>query len=528
MQTVDSVFTAAEKASARQITQSTQISWHKQNVLGNRTFTIGVSSIGGNDIIGINVGAIGSPSNYKYFDESNYVISAGWERAFNMPQGGLSVSLAEVLLDNTSGRFKPNFMGGRSELATAIQPGKPAIINAGFRAGGIDVNIPQFAGIISHLPTVNIRNRTVDIQMQDYMYYFQSKFLQNAVVFTAERTDQVLETLMLQLGMSTSQYVLDTGLNIISVGAFEIGTKFSDAIGKLVEAENGHFYQDESGIFRFENRQHWLSAPYTNVQKLITTSMVLDAQAPDQNHLVNSVEVSGTPREKQQNDLVWQISGYAGGDIPVVINGTDTTIWVSFNDPMLAVDTPVVNGTAGQTSYYVATVNQDGTGGTVSGIRLKSIAIFAQSAKLIFTNSSTTIGYISTLNIYGRAATKSADSVYYQAQIGHSVTAYQEQPLSITNDFIQSQSWAQTYAQMILQDFSNPNNIQQITIRAIPELQLGDLLSWQGHYFRLFDIKTQMDPSQGFVQTLTMIQQNRYSYFRIGVSTIGGPDLIAA
>jgi len=72
--------------------------------LGNKTFTIGVSTIGGNDIIGLNPGSIGSPGNYKYFDELLCDV-IGLERGY--ATGGLTMALAEAILDNTSRRFTP-------------------------------------------------------------------------------------------------------------------------------------------------------------------------------------------------------------------------------------------------------------------------------------------------------------------------------------------------------------------------------------------------------------------------------------
>ena len=87
------------------------MSWHQQVTIGARVFTIGVSLIGGDDIIGINPGAIGGPLIYKYFDESAYVQSLEWERGLNLPLVGLSKALAEATLDNNSGRFTPESAG---------------------------------------------------------------------------------------------------------------------------------------------------------------------------------------------------------------------------------------------------------------------------------------------------------------------------------------------------------------------------------------------------------------------------------
>lgn len=521
MQSVSAAFTAEEKDTVRKITQNLQVSWKNQSTLGNRTFTIGVSLIGGNDIIGVNPGSVGSPGNYKYFDETAYVMQLAWERGLRFPKGGLSKALAEAMLDNTSGRFTPRYQGGQSELFTAIEPGKPAIINAGFNFAGIDQTLPQFAGVVSEQPIVSQRDKFLRLKMQDYLYYFQSKKLDTAVVFTGQRTDQVLTTLLGQLGMSTAQYDLDQGINIIPFGAFDVGIDFASAIHDLVEAENGHFYQDEQGIFKFENRQHWSDSPYNTVQKLITTSMVLDAEVPNESHIVNVVEVRSEAFEKQPSQIIFRLNPFDALEVPA---GQTIEYFINFRDPVLSMTTPSGTGTE---SYYQAFPNSDGSGTeSTTDITVTSVSRFAQSAKIAFRNSGAQNAFITNLVVSGRVA-RSVSDIYTRATIGNSITAYQEQVLTIRNRFIQNQSWAESYANMILQDFAYPENLQRLTIRAIPELQMGDMTSWQGRYWRVYDLKTTLDPTAGFIQELMLLQRTIVTYFRIGVSTIGGTDRIA-
>lgn len=182
---------------------------------------------------------------------------------------------------------------------------------------------------------------------------------------------------------------------------------------------------------------------------------------------------------------------------------------------MLSLDAPV----------YAANASEDGSGvDTTSSVTIKAFTKFAQAAKITF--STTLPTYVTGLTIYGRAAKTSAD-IYTRLQDDSSVTAYQERPITIDNKFIQNQDWANSYAQMVLNDFSEPENLQKITVRAKPDLQLGDLISWQGRYWRVFDIKTNINPSNGFTQDLTLLQRAINSYFRIGISSIGGSDRIA-
>jgi len=385
-------------------------------------------------------------------------------------------------------------------------------MNAGFHVSGVDQTVPQFSGITDETPLVDSRNKTVDISASDYIDFFHNRYLDQEVMFTAQRTDEVYESLLLSMGLSTSQYDLDYGINIIPFGILDRGAKYSDIFHQLAEAENGHFYQDELGIFRFENRQHWDSSPYTQVQRILTTGQVLDAQSIGRDHIINVVEVKGKVLQKQPNQQIFKLP------LPIQIDSGDTVeYWISFEDPVLAVDS---------TFFFVANTKEDESGTDITtSVSVTRYDLFTKTLKITFYNGGSD-GYITDLVVYGRTVRNVSD-IYVRRSDDSSVTAYEERPLVLDNQFVQNESWAESYAQMILNDYSEPENLIQLTIRAIPELQLGDLISWQGRYWRLFEISAKLDPSYGFIQEITLLKRTLTTYFRIGISTIGGNDEIA-
>lgn len=514
-QTVSSAFTAEETDSVRNIAHNLQVSWKKEDTLGNRTFTIGVSTIGGDDVIGINPGALGGPGNYKYFDESDYVMGLAWERSLNIPLGGLNISAGEAELDNTSGRFLPNYMGGNSELFTAILPRRPFIINAGFEVDGIPNIIPQFSGITSGIPRVDDRNSSVSIDGFDYGNFFGKRYVDQTVMFTGQTTDQIIERLFVNQGMSTAQYELDTGLNTIPFGYFEKGDKVADVIHELVEAENGHIFQDEEGIFHFWNRQHWSLPPYTNVQRIISTAQVINTEVPGEDHLINVVEVRSKRYGKQPSEQLFKLAA------PVeILAGENAEIFVNFDNPVIELSA---------VEFYIANTLEDETGTDItSSVTVKSTDKFTNAVKIVFASSSASDGFITQLSLYGRSAKPVAD-IYVRSKDDSSLTAYEEHPTVIENKYIQDPTWAASLSQLLLNAYSDPDTLQKITIRAIPELQFGDLISWRGLDWRVYGIKSVLNPSAGFVQELTISQSNSstVNYFTIGVSTIGSEDIIA-
>jgi len=294
---------------------------------------------------------------------------------------------------------------------------------------------------------------------------------------------------------------------------YDNGTKFSDAINQLVQAENGQFYQDESGIFRFENRQHWDNAPYTQVQRIVLTGQVINAKAPNTDHIINVVEINSNPRVKTSSTTIYTLSG------TITLDTGFTVIFVDFENPVLAASNPV----------YAAFSNQDGTGTNLTASVSVKVDLFAKSAKYTFTNNSVLTAYITSMTVQGRwAIERYADPLYTRVADSSSITAYQERPITINNDYIQDTTWAESFGDMVMTDYSEPESIQEITIRAIPELQRGDLVSWQGRHWRIYKIRASLGISQGYVQELTMVQRSLTTYFRIGISTIGGSDRIGA
>jgi len=521
VQTVTAAFTAEERDTDRKIVQSTQIAWKKSYKNTIVFFTIGVSTIGGTDLI---PSADSSPSQWNYYqydNDSSYVTGLAYERELQEPTGGLTAGMAEAQFNNTDGRYTPRTFGGSSAIFTAVEkPGRPFVINAGFNYSGIDNSIPQFVGLTDRPPKIDMRGRTTAIQGTDFVGFLQNQYVDNTAMFTGQRTDQIIASTLATLGFSTAQYELDTGINIVPFAEITAGNKFGPFIHKLVQAENGNFYQDETGKLRFQNRQAWNNAPYNTVQRIISTGQVIQQSNPNYDHLINVVEVVSKPRAKQALQI---IHNSTPGNL-IKANST-LELFLSYDDPILQVTSPT---SGGANSYYLTNSLADGTGTDLTAnVSIKSISNFAKASKVVFqNNSSSSDCYLSKLVISGRPA-KITDDIYIRQQDDSSVTAYAEHPFKIDNEYIGSQDWANSYAQMILGDYSEPNKLQNITIRAIPELQFGDMISWQGRYWRIYGIKTKLDDSTGYVQELKLVQKIIVNYFRIGFSTIGGTDQIA-
>lgn len=504
----------------RNITQGLQVSWKKDFRSTIRLFTIGVSIIGGNDIIAPTEQIDSQWNKYLFYDESAYITALEWEQSLRMPEGGISIGMAAGRLENTTGRFTPRYMGGTSELFTAILPRRPFILNAGFEDQGIEETYPQFVGLFDKQPQVDLRERMLTWRGKDFVDFLQNRFVDDESMFTGQRSDQLIEDILESQGFTTAQYDLDVGINTINFAIFRRGEKFADIIDRIARAEYAQFYQDEEGILRFENRQHWDSAPHNHVAWELMTSQVLDAEAPDTDHIINVVEVKSDVRAKQPEQTIFRLATFNSVELQTGLN----EIFIDFEDPVLSLTTPTFSST---TSYFKANTRSDATGANVStSVSVARVDRFSTSAKLIFNNTYATKIFLTELVVTGRSA-PIRKNIYYRSQDDSSVTAYEERTYSVENDFIQDEYWAASFANMILLDYAEPENLQRVTIRAIPELRLGDLVSWQGRHWRVFSKSSTLNTSAGFVQEVMLLKRDITTYFRVGISTIGGTDLIA-
>lgn len=239
-------------------------SWLRQSIFG-AYFTIGVSHIGLGDVIKGEGNNPAESNSYVFTDETPYVISLDIDRQLVEPAYSISQALADIVLDNTSDRFTPNFdpvIGG------LIVPQRPVRINTGFLVSGIQQMVQSFTGQISDYPSVDSQNRQVTIHAIDYSQIIQNVSLVNAILQQNKTTGQIITFLFQLAGLAASQYQVDPGTITIPYAFFSPGQTIGDVITKIAECEGASVYLDENDVSRYETRNVWLDAPRTNRRHL--------------------------------------------------------------------------------------------------------------------------------------------------------------------------------------------------------------------------------------------------------------------
>lgn len=512
MQTTTSQFTDKANGAMRKLTQRALMSFPREYEASVSFFTIGVSIIGGADIIK-GVGDVVAEWDKYQYDDYSYRIKSIEVTRQEENFSSTTLAQADVVFDNHDNYFTPN---RGSSIDEFILPYRPIKLFGGF---GFEA-VPQFVGLTEKMPSVDEKSRTASFHCIDFMYSLFNRPLDAAVMYQNKRTDEILAALLVEFGISPTQYNFDIGFNIVAFAFFDKGSKFGDVVKELMEAEMGRFYMDEEGVIRFKNRQNYSSSPVWYFNE----SNIIDITTSKQDDIINVVEVKANVREVQALQKFWELQSA----IEVPPNSL-VTVWADFEDPVTTVDDPVYITTA-DTSIYATNTSADGNGNAVtSGFTLYDTYQFSKSFQMVFENTNSFSVYITVLELFARPA-KVVKQIYVREEDSVSVGKFDERVLTINNDYINNDSDAASKAKIILDDESEYANTFILNVKGNPALQVGDPVNvsvWG--YAADFVIKKIVNrwDSGRFSQQLTVKKKTFKTYFTVGVSTIGGVDLIA-
>lgn len=524
MQTVSADFTTRTNQRVRKLKAAAQIAFTKTKSATTQYFTVGISSVGGLDPIGppTNVGDITEWDKYNYDDYSDRIL--GMEATHEQDiTGNLTMALADLELHNTDDKFTPDV---DVTIGDKVQsPHRPMRLAAGF---GLQT-VPIFVGLTEKAPSLSEDKKTAKFHAIDFIKSLSEIKITQSEMYVDQRIDQVISDLLITYaGLAVTQFVLDPGIRAVPFIYFKKDTTLGKAIAQLCQSELATFFEDESGVLRLWNRQHLVS----NTTPLWTFNRdnCREIQYPDAKNVINTIEVFSNVRAVQANQKLWEMS--SATKVPP---GGTLEIFGDFKDdygdlPVTTIDEPEYLSGA-STSYYSTNRTQDGTGTAEdTAITVTEWSEFATGFKIVFTNSAAYDVYITAMEVFARPA-KVISEIYTFAQDPTSVAEYEEQGYTIENDFIQSESFANTLSAMLIIDRANPSGVRMIEVtRGVPQLQCGDLVTFDdgktsGTYY--VQKKTTSVGTGGLTQVLVLVKRSIQNYFTVGVSTIGGADVIA-
>ena len=453
------------------------ISWLRNEDTNAGFAVVGTSTISSTDLVkGAGLTSVSNPDIYDYVDETDKVISIDYDRKIIEPTGGMSTAIMTVVLDNIDGRYSPN---QNATIGTAVLPKRPINMHIGFRVQGQDKTITLFKGL-TRMPQEDKQKKTVTITAVDYVSYLD-KLPLDAAKYTNERTDEIIDDILTELGFGSAQYILDTGLNTIGFAYFDKGVSAGYRIRELCESEEAVFYQDENGVLRFENRQHYALAPHDTVAWTVDGEDIIEWKEQRTMRIINKCVVKATPRVVQaDNAIIWEHPEKVS-----IGAGLDVTVWANLNDPADSIVDPAEN------TDYEANTAEDGSGSDISTDIGIVITKFVTAAKMVITNNNAATAYLVNgsgdpfLKLRGKLALTVDTSVAPPKSFelleeytdSDSVNKFDEQEYTINNNFIDTTTQATYLAQALVDKYKDPFRRIIIKIQGVPQIQLRDKVS---------------------------------------------------
>jgi hypothetical protein len=294
-------------------------------------------------------------------------------------------------------------------------------------------------------------------------------------------------------------------------------------------AEGGKVFCDEDGNIRFETRQHYQQGnEYKHSVASFTFDDMTDIQtgSPESN-LINKMSITVNPRKIVALDTIWTY-----GEYPLIAAGASLELWASLNDPAYSITTPAA------TTDYQGNTASDGSGTDRTSDVSISISKFAQAAHMTITNTSGTDLYLNKLQLRGESAQR-LGAVTVMEEDTASQTRYGLFEKSIEesdhyNKYFQDTVYARQFCQQIIDYYAQPASRVVLKRRALPQLQIGDMVSVYNkdvrQYFMQRVVGIKIEGTQGSLNmTLTtrrIPDSELANYFTIGTSSIGGSDII--
>lgn len=463
-------------------------------------------------------------------DLSNRGIGVSVSRSFDFPYM-IQSAIADVSLDNHDGYL--SFTGRTtSPIANYIIPNRTLEVGFGF---GSESPAMNFQGHTEGMPTYDgTHDQVMKWTAFDKIAEISRTHLPNMVMLQNARTDQVIEAIFQQIGLSAAEYELEEGLNVIPFVYFDSDKSVGNALRELLQAENGRMWQDENGVIQFQARRTNAFAGRTQMR--FDGTNIISLAPSRESRIVNTVNISAEIRRVESRQQIFTVTndkGYqsAAKDDPyrVPANG-QATIWLQFEDPIWSAESLVFNGTASQSRFTA--VDLSGTKVT-SGVSVAG-TLFAKTYKAIFTNTRSSAVSISSINIFGLPAKLiGGQNTEYFAYDTTSVDKFGNLTQEITdNSCFGSAENLRAYGQSLLTKYSDYNKQIVIDVKGDPSLQLGDGVTvdyevFQG-YYEVVAIENRIDNvSESRLETeLTLDFIASGDPFTLDVSILNGGDIL--
>lgn len=512
MQITSPQFADLASGPIRPVSYDLRVSFTRQFDDSITFFTLDTSVLDGPDILApSDDNPLQEWDKYEYENMRDRVMAMEVSREIEFPYS-LASAVADFSFNNYDDLFTPN---SGSYLSQYVLPSRPVRLLMGFN----NENLQQFVGLTEFIPTIEDSSKTVSFHAIDFLSKLFTTNTPNIVALQNVTTDEVLAYLFEASGLLDTQYSLGKGRNKIAFLYYPKGSNMGEIIRRLMEAEMGQLWLDEQGIIRFAPRIYNQSDPVYSFDD----SNIVDIKTVNAGRIINSIVISATIREVQESQPIFILSDTFSEDYVIPASSTKD-IWINLQDPVTGVTTPT-SGLSTTSSYFVAT---DLSGNSVGSVTVSDDQSFVDTYLVTFSNANAFPVRISQMSVWGTPA-KIVDKIKYIDRVQSSIDKYEEQVLTIDNDFIQSIDACESIATTIFDTYSEYGGDIELSVKGTPALQIGDAIevnkdTFTGDY-RISSTTNRIVEGK-FEQILVCSRYTDRTYFTLDQSLLDGTDVL--
>ena len=520
MQKVSPSFHQKSQASVRHHSWALLFSFDKEFDNKSTFFTLDRSLLNGKDILApVGDKVLQYWDFYRFAPYTDRLISMEWSRELEFPYSVQSC-IATVTLNNIDNYFSSHT---GSPIDQYLIPSRPVKIFSGFND---EPFLQQFVGLTQDKPELDRDSNTAKFQALDYLSELFKLKLSDTISESNINTADALALLFRQFGIEPNQFKLERGSNTIPFLFFSSGEDAAEVFRKIMQAEGGRLWIDETGIFRFDRR----TSIHNDIVFAFDESSISSLSVTRDTEIINRVTVTSNIREKQQIQPIHTGSGRLSeanlSEAIVIPKGGTAEYSFRTDDPVAELVEPT-NGRQVGTSWF--SVRTRGGENIPGGVSIKKITRSASGVSIIFGNSNGYDAFLSAIEVYGAPA-KIVDTIDYDAYDQDSIDKYGEHLLKIENDLFGRESNCQSFVYAVLAAYSEFDAVIELTVKSNPALQLFDIIKVDTRKisgtFQITKIASSVS-SSGITQTLKARRHTIRSYFILDKSLLNGSDVLA-
>ena len=366
----------------------------------------------------------------------------------------MTVGRIDITLDNSSRRFDPWFTHG--PLYGKILPGRKARVWLRYQ----DQDYPVMAGYVSDPQPISGDYSRVKLTILDGVQYLVenpvSVLLRQNISY-ADAIGAILDAIDWPTVWGRS---LETGIAELPYWWAD-GENSQTAIQFLVDAALGTFFVAADGKARFYSRNHISTSVLSTDQVDFGRQIII--QQPWE-VVRNLVRIAVHPLTVQSPGDLWTM-----GDKPFINPGESLTVFANFS--YLGAECPAINVvTPVATTDYLANTASDGSGTDLTASITIQMTVFSKTAKIVITNNSASLAYVTLLKVRGDAITE-VDTTTVEAHDLASQAAFGKHEFALDTPWMRNINNAKAFADMIKVSMALPRSFPQVMLEGRPDIQ---------------------------------------------------------